>query len=91
MTSDGSLGNYLRGVSIVNDHALSSVFLDGLQRATFDYFVHEANRLNGLIADKTQADGRRASHVRPALMHFETLKLRQNNAYGFKATFNAYG
>ena len=27
--------------------------------------------------------------VRPALTHFETLKLRQNNAYGFKATFNA--
>ena len=27
--------------------------------------------------------------VQPALTHFETLKLRQNNAYGFKATFNA--
>jgi len=26
-----------------------------LQRETFDYFVHEANPLNGLIADKTQA------------------------------------
>jgi len=39
----------------VNDHALSSDFLDGLQRETFDYFVHEANPLNGLIADKTQA------------------------------------
>ena len=55
MTGDGGLGNYLRGVSIVNDQALSSVFLDALQRETFDYFVHEANRLNGLIADKTQA------------------------------------
>jgi hypothetical protein len=55
LTADGSLENQLRGVSIVNDHALSSVFLDGLQRETFDYFVHEANPLNGLIADKTQA------------------------------------
>ena len=27
--------------------------------------------------------------VQPALTYFETLKLRQNNAYGFKATFNA--
>ena len=27
--------------------------------------------------------------VLPALAHFETLKLRENNAYGFKATFNA--
>ena len=39
----------------MNDHALSSDFLDALQRETFDYFVHEANPLNGLIADKTQA------------------------------------
>ena len=39
----------------VNDHALSSDFLDALQRETFDYFVYEANPLNGLIADKTQA------------------------------------
>ena len=39
----------------MNDHALSSDFLDGLQRETFDYFVHEVNPLNGLIADKTQA------------------------------------
>ena len=45
----------------MNDHALSSDFLDGLQRETFDYFVHEVNPLNGLIADKTQADHRRAS------------------------------
>ena len=36
-------------------HALNSEFLDVLQRETFDYFVHEANPLNGLIADKTQA------------------------------------
>jgi hypothetical protein len=27
--------------------------------------------------------------VQPSLTHFETLKLRQNNAYGFKTTFNA--
>ena len=27
--------------------------------------------------------------VAPALQHFETLRLRENNAYGFKATFNA--
>ena len=39
----------------VNDPALSSDFLDTLQRETFDYFVHEANPVNGLIADKTQA------------------------------------
>ena len=35
--------------------SLSSDFLDALQREAFDYFVHEANPLNGLIADKTQA------------------------------------
>ena len=39
----------------MNDHALSSDFLDALQRESFDYFVHEANPRNGLIADKTQA------------------------------------
>ena len=39
----------------MNDHALSSGFLDALQRETFDYFVHEANPVNGLIADKTEA------------------------------------
>ena len=38
----------------MNDQALSSKFLDALQRETFDYFVHEANPVNGLIADKTQ-------------------------------------
>ena len=27
--------------------------------------------------------------VRPALQHFEALRLRENHAYGFKATFNA--
>ena len=39
----------------MNDPALSSDFLDALQRETFDYFVHETNPLNGLVADKTQA------------------------------------
>ena len=33
---------------------LSPEFLDALQREAFGYFVHEANPLNGLIADKTQ-------------------------------------
>jgi hypothetical protein len=28
--------------------------LDALQRETFDYFVYEANPLNGLVVDKTQ-------------------------------------
>ena len=42
-------------VSSVNDQALSSEYLDALQRETFAYFVHEANPLNGLIADKTRA------------------------------------
>ena len=39
----------------MNNPVLSPDFLDALQRETFDYFVHEANPLNGLIADKTQA------------------------------------
>jgi hypothetical protein len=30
-------------------------FMDALQREAFDYFLYEANPLNGLIADKTQA------------------------------------
>ena len=28
--------------------------LDELQRKTFDYFVHEVNPANGLIADRTE-------------------------------------
>jgi hypothetical protein len=39
---------------------LGPEFLDALQREAFAYFVHEANPLNGLIADKTQ-DGSPAS------------------------------
>ena len=27
--------------------------------------------------------------MQPSLKHFEALELRENNAYGFKATFNA--
>jgi len=41
--------------SNVNDHELSCDFLDALQRESFDYFVYEANPLNGLIADKNEA------------------------------------
>jgi len=33
---------------------LSPQLMDALQREAFDYFVYEANPLNGLIADKTQ-------------------------------------
>jgi hypothetical protein len=35
--------------------ALSPELMDALQREAFDYFLYEANPLNGLIADKTQA------------------------------------
>jgi hypothetical protein len=35
---------------------LNPAFLDALQREAFAYFVHEANPLNGLIADKTSKD-----------------------------------
>jgi hypothetical protein len=38
---------------MMNENMLGSDFLDALQGETFDYFVHEANPLNGLIADKT--------------------------------------
>jgi hypothetical protein len=39
---------------------LGAAFLDALQREAFAYFAHEANPLNGLVADKTQ-DGSPAS------------------------------
>ncbi len=39
----------------MDDSALSSSFLEALQRDTFAYFIYEANPLNGLIADKTEA------------------------------------
>jgi hypothetical protein len=35
---------------------ISPDFMDALQREAFDYFLYEANPLNGLIADKTRAD-----------------------------------
>ena len=39
----------------MSDAALSLELMDALQREAFEYFVQEANPLNGLIADKTQA------------------------------------
>jgi hypothetical protein len=39
----------------VNDAKTSSEVMEALQRQTFDYFLHEANPLNGLVIDKTQA------------------------------------
>ena len=39
----------------MNQARLSLDTLDTLQRQSFDYFVHEVNSLNGLIADKTLA------------------------------------
>jgi hypothetical protein len=39
----------------VRDPKVSPDVMDALQRQTFDYFVHEANPLNGLVVDKTQA------------------------------------
>jgi hypothetical protein len=38
----------------VNDQNVSDEVMEALQRQTFDYFVHEANPLNGLIIDKTE-------------------------------------
>src|SRR5665213_3670768 len=39
---------------IMNDSNACSEVLDALQRETFNYFVHEANPLNGLVIDKTE-------------------------------------
>ena len=39
----------------MNDTKISHKVMEALQRETFDYFVHEINPLNGLVADKTQA------------------------------------
>ncbi len=41
--------------SAMSDATLSAELMDALQREAFDYFVHEANPLNGLLADKAQA------------------------------------
>jgi hypothetical protein len=38
----------------VNDAEADPKVLEALQRATFDYFVHETNPLNGLVVDKTE-------------------------------------
>ena len=41
----------------MNPPKLTPETLDALQRETFDYFVHEVNPANGLVADKTQEGG----------------------------------
>lgn len=38
----------------MNQPAISDEMLDTLQRETFEYFRHEANPANGLVADKTR-------------------------------------
>jgi hypothetical protein len=38
------------------DHDPHAAMLERLQRHSFDYFVHESNRANGLVLDKTSAD-----------------------------------
>lgn len=43
------------GDAIMDKRNLLSGTLDTLQRQTFQYFVHEINRGNGLIRDRTQA------------------------------------
>ena len=37
----------------MKDAKTSSQVMEALQRQTFDYFLHEANPLNGLVVDKT--------------------------------------
>jgi hypothetical protein len=39
---------------VLNPQRADVQMLDDLQRATFEYFRHEVNLQNGLIADKTQ-------------------------------------
>lgn len=39
----------------MNDRKVSPEVMGALQRQAFDYFVHEANPLNGLVLDKTQS------------------------------------
>ena len=38
----------------MSDSTIGSEVLEDLQRETFNYFIHDANRVNGLIADKTK-------------------------------------
>ena len=42
--------------SVCEDDSLPAQTLRALQRNSFDYFVHEVNRANGLVLDKTTAD-----------------------------------
>ena len=42
--------------SVCEDDSLPAQTLRVLQRNSFDYFVHEVNRANGLVLDKTTAD-----------------------------------
>jgi hypothetical protein len=42
--------------SVCEDDSLTAQGMRGLQRNSFDYFVHEVNRANGLVLDKTAAD-----------------------------------
>ncbi len=42
--------------SVCEDGSLSARTLRRLQRRSFDYFIHESNRRNGLVLDKTAAD-----------------------------------
>ena len=47
--------------SVCEDDSLPAQTMRALQRHSFDYFLHEANRANGLVLDKTEPTGRRAS------------------------------
>lgn len=40
----------------MNQAALDAETLDSLQREAFAYFIHETNRANGLVLDKTEAN-----------------------------------
>jgi len=42
--------------SVCEDDSLPAQTLRALQRHSFDYFVHEINRDNGLVLDKTAPD-----------------------------------
>ena len=44
------------GVGVLNDHAGNSELLRHIQASSFGYFVHEVNRTNGLVLDKTEED-----------------------------------
>src|SRR6478672_4188745 len=42
--------------SVCEDESLPAQTMRALQRHSFDYFIHEVNRANGLVLDKTAAD-----------------------------------